>query len=424
METQKTKTEIRKIDTQKKRAYKRPNPVLYFIFSSLIRLYNRLKTKMEIRGVKPEGPALLLANHNSPDDWRFMGSVCGMRRITFMCSNRFFVKKILGMFLRLLRVIPKHQFTTDLASMRKVKEVAGNGGMIYIAPEGTVYAAGRLGFISSSTAKFVKFLKIPVYGTRIEGASLGCAKWSLHRHKCPVRITTSLILTEEEVKTLDKDAVLERINKALSYDEFAYASEKNIRVKGDDLAEGFERMFYKCPVCGAEFSLSSDGCVVSCSSCGSRAVLGEDFTFKWTLGGAYKDKQSVIQKEFNNFSLWYEYQLKCMKEEVLSSDFKLEDEVEYGTDEKGNKDFVKVGKGVITLTRSGWDYSGTFRGEPFADHDDISSVFLVTLSPGRFFEMPYKDDRCRVFFPKSGNRAMKYHLASRAISELRESGEL
>ena len=409
---------------EKQKKQKRPNPILYFIFSSIIRIYNHIKVKLELRGERPKGPCLILANHNSSFDWQFIISACGFRRVTFMISNRFFVLKGIGAFLRMLSMIPKHQFAADLTSMRKVKEVSERGGIIYIAPEGTVYASGRLGFISVSTAKFVKFLKIPVYATKIEGASLGSAKWSKKRHRNKVRLTTTLLLTKEDVLSLSKEEILQKINDALNYDEYSFAKEENIRIKGDDLAEGFERMFYKCPVCGEEFRVSSAGSDVVCSACGSKATIGSDFRFRWELGPNYKEKQVYIQKEYDNFTAWYEYQLSEVKKEILSPDFKLEDEVEFATDVAGSRDFVKVGKGVMTLSRSGWDYRGTFNGKPFADHDDLPAVFLATLSAGKFFELPYKDGRCRVYYTKNGNKAMKWHLASRAISELLESGEL
>ncbi len=484
----------KKENTGKRRPWKRPEIISYAFASSLARLYSKLRMRIKVQGDKPVGPALLLANHNMMNDWLFMPSICGRHRVTFMAGHRFFVKKPLGPILRLLRVIPKYQFATDITSMRRVKDVAGRGGLIYVAPEGTVYAAGRLGFISDATAKFVRFLKIPVYAVRIEGASLGCAKWSTHMHKSQVTLTTTKILTAEEAKTLDKNEVMHRIIEALSYDEAEYALREHIHVKGRDLAEGFERMFYKCPVCGREFTMSSKGCEVFCAACGSVAKLGSDFRFTWTVGdkageldcqmsdpdrcargatasgtggnpkdtsteesaalsentsgteaagskalrentssakaaeaaGQAREKRDseYFNKHFASFVDWYDYQFSAMKREVLDKNFCMTDEVDYATDERGSSDFRVVGSGRMMLSHAGWDYTGTMRGEPYHDHDDLSAVFLATLAAGKFFELPVKNDRCRVFYPKNGNRAMKWHLASRAISELLEKGEL
>lgn len=110
-----------------------------------------------------------------------------------------------------------------------------------------------------------------------------------------------------------------------------------------------------------------------------------------------------------------------MKEEVSDPDFKMEELVDYGTDEPGIDNYVKVGRGVMKFTHSGWDYKGTFKGEEITDHDDVENVFLATLKIGKHFELPYKNGHCRVFYPvENGKTSMKWHLASRAMSELLE----
>ena len=50
----------------------------------------------------------------------------------------------------------------------------------------------------------------------------------------------------------------------------------------------------------------------------------------------------------------------------------------------------------------------------------MRSVFLATLKVGKHFELPVRDGHNRVFYPENGLTAMKWHLASRAMSELLE----
>lgn len=401
---EKNKQVVKKNDVIKK-----PNPVLYLGAGIFFKIYNRLKYGLTITGEKAKGPALVLSNHTSNQDWKFVATAHWPRRINFVATYHWFTFKNLNFWLRTMGAIPKYQFATDMASMKRIRYVlTHNKGMVYIAPEGTVYAEGNLGYISPSIAKTIKIFGVDVYASKIQGAGLGNAKWSTSSHKGKVNIDTHLIITKEETKTLTIEEIMERINSSLSYDEFAFQKEKNISVLGDDKLEGFDTMFYKCPKCGKEFTIKSAGNEVYCTNCGAKAVLGNDFRFTWE-----GDKQF-----FDNYTQWYDWQLEEVKKEIAEPNYKMEEEVEYAIDEPGVNNYIKVGKGTITLTHSGWDYRGTKNGEYVEEHDELEDVFLATLKIGKHFELPFKNGHCRVYYPiANGKTSMKWHLASRAMTE-------
>ena len=393
---------------------KRPAPLLYFGARLYLKIANRLQYNLHASGEKVKGPALLISNHTSNADYKFIASAVKPARISFLGTYHWFTFKKLAFWLKRIGAIPKYQFTTDLEAMKKIRYVIRDKkGVVYIAPEGTVYASGHLGYISPAIAKMVKFLKVPVYASKIQGAGLGNAKWSAKPHKGLVHIDTHLILSAEEVQTLSKEQILQRIITSLSYNEFNFQKRFNVRVPGPDKALGFETMFYKCPVCHSEFTLSTSGNNITCSCCGFTATIQDDFTFKWT---ASNKKTYPNAQYFENYSQWYDWQLDEMKKEVSNPNFKLSEEVEYGYDEPGVDNYVKVGKGIMTLTHNGWDYVGTFKDEQVCEHDDPQAVFLATLKVGLHFELPYRFGRCRVFYPKNGLHSMKWHLASLAMS--------
>lgn len=393
---------------------RRPAPLLYFGARLYLGIANRLQYNLHASGEKVKGPALLISNHTSNADYKFIASAVKPARISFLGTYHWFTFKKLAFWLKRIGAIPKYQFTTDLEAMKKIRYVIRDKkGVVYIAPEGTVYASGHLGYISPAIAKMVKFLKVPVYASKIQGAGLGNAKWSAKPHKGLVHIDTHLILSAEEVQTFSKEQILQRIITSLSYNEFDFQKRFNVRVPGPDKALGFETMFYKCPICHSEFTLSTSGNNITCSCCGSTATIQDDFTFKWT---ASNKKTYPNAQYFENYSQWYDWQLDEMKKEVSNPNFKLSEEVEYGYDEPGVDNYVKVGKGIMTLTHNGWDYKGTFKGEQVCEHDDPQAVFLATLKVGLHFELPYRFGRCRVFYPKNGLHSMKWHLASLAMS--------
>ena len=394
---------------QKKRIQKKPNPLLYI---PVARIYARLMCKLKFNlvesGERVKGPALLISNHTSNDDYKFIAAAVRPARINFLVTYHFFTFKKFAPWLRAIGAIPKYQFTTDLEAMRKIQYVIQKEkGVVYIAPEGTVYGSGHLGFISPAIAKMIRFLKAPVYACRIEGAGLGNAKWSTYKHKGKVSIHTEKIIDADESTSLSKDQIMDRIISYLTYNEFDFQKREHVTVAGDDKAVGFETMFYKCPCCGSEFKLKSEGNDVWCTECGAKATFQDDFTFRWSTEKQY----------FENYSQWYDWQYQSVKDEVGKPDFKMEAEVDYGIDQPGVDNYIKVGHGKLTFTHEGWDYVGTYKDQQIHEHDNPLSVFIVTLKAGKHFELPNRDGHNRVFYPENGIESMKWHLASLALSE-------
>ena len=389
---------------------KRPNALLYFLGARIYApLMCRRKFNLVSSGERVKGPALIISNHTSNHDYKFIGCAVKPARISFLVTYHFFTFKKLAFWLKAIGAIPKYQFTTDLEAMRKIQYVVQKQkGTVYIAPEGTVYASGHLGFISPAIAKMIRFLKVPVYACKIEGAGLGNAKWSTHTHRGKVSIQTHKIIDTDETTSLSRDEIMERINTALAYSEFEYQKREHVLVEGNDKALGFETMFYKCPCCGSEFTLSTDGNDVKCSNCGTVATFQDDFTFKWNTEKQY----------FENYSQWYDWQYEKILEEVKQPDFKLEDEVDYEIDEPGVDQYVKVGHGVMTFSHDGWDYKGTYRDREFEEHDEPRSVFIATLTVGKHFQLPNRDGHSRAYAPANPLTSMKWHIASRAMSEI------
>lgn len=401
---------------KKEKLVKKPSAFLYWIPCFFFAIYIKIRFNLHSRGEKVKGPAMILSNHTSNHDYKFVAASHWPRRITFVATYHWFTFKKLGFWLKRMGVIPKYQFASDMASMKKIRYALDkNKALVFIAPEGTVYSSGRLGYISPSIAKTIKVFKCPVYSSLIEGAGLGNGKWSRHPHRARIDVTTKLIITKEEATTLTTEEIMERINSSLSYDDFVFQEKHNIQVKGNDKAERIETMYYKCPACSEEFTLFSNGNTIKCSSCNAEAILTPSFRFEW----------KGDRKYFTTYTEWYSWQLEEMKKEVLNPNFVLEEEVERAEDEAGIDNYVKCGRGIMRLSHTGWDYKGTYHGKEIEEHDELEDVFLATLKIGLHFELPFKNGHCRVYYPvNNGITSMKWHLASRAITELREEGKL
>ena len=396
-------------DAQRK-ITKKPNIFVYVILGGLVVLYGKIKWRIKYRGVKPKGPAIVISNHNSNIDWITEGGLTWPRPMTFMVTYHFFTFKFLGFLLRkLARAVPKYQFATDLASIRSVKSVLHDSkGLVFVAPEGTIYASGKPGPISPAICKMIRMMNVPVYASRIEGDGLGCAKWSKRLHRAHINVTTTLLLTEEDITSLSLQQMLEKIKAFLDYNDFDYQKRQNIICRDRDKAEGLENLLYLCPCCNKEFTLKTEGNRIFCTQCGTQAVMQNNFRFVWSTEKQY----------FDNYSDWYDRQLEIMKQELKRPDFIMRENVDYGTDVPGVNNYKIVGHGVITLSKDGWDYNGTFNDQVIHEHDELRMVPVATYKMGTHFELPYRFGHCRVFYPKPGKLSMKWHLASRAITEL------
>lgn len=394
----------------KREITRKPNVLVYGIIGGLLVLYGRIKWRFRYRGVKPKGPAIVISNHNSNIDWITEGGLTWPRPMTFMVTYHFFTFRFIGFLLRnFARAVPKYQFATDLASIRKIKSVLHDSkGLVFIAPEGTVYGSGKLGYISPAICKMIRMMNVPVYASRIEGDGLGVAKWSKRLHRARINVTTTLLFTQETIKSLSINEMLGKIRSFLDYDDFEYQKREGVSCRDKDKAEGLDNMLFICPCCNREFTTKTEGNRIFCTECSTEAVMQDNYRFKWSTEKQY----------FDNYSQWYDWQLDRMREFVSEPDFRMEEVVDYGIDIPGVNNYKRVGHGVISLSRDGWDYNGTFNGEQIHEHDDLRMVPLATYKMGKHFELPYRFGHCRVFYPELGKHAMKWHLVSRAISEL------
>ena len=388
---------------------KKPNLFVYFFAGGLLLLLSKIIWRLKFRGTKPKGPAIVISNHTSNIDWIVEGCMTWPKRMTFLVTYHFFTFRFIGFLLeKLVRAIPKYQFSTDLASIRKMKSVLHDcHGLLYIAPEGTVWGNGKLGYIMPSICKMLKMMKVPVYSSRIRGAGLGCAKWSARLHRTKILTETSLLFTTEDLQSLSIEQMHSEIVNALDYNEFDFQKEFNLKNRSRNKAEGFETLFFICPSCRNEFTLETQNNTIRCNCCKTEAYIGDDFRFTW----------NTEQQFFDNYTQWYDWQLGQLKEKVAEPDFRFSEEVDYGTDFPG-KNYIKVGHGTMTLSQEGWDYNGTFNNTEVHEHDDLRQVTLATLKKGLHFELPYRFNHCRVFYPANGLHAAKWHLLSRAITEL------
>lgn len=394
--------------------HKRPPFWLYFLAGLVLIPMCRLRYGMRaVKKVRIKRPALILTNHTSNLDYLFVASACWPVRINFLATYYWFTFKKLRPWLRYMGVIQKYQFATDITAMKKLRYVIQEKRSVtFIAPEGTIYANGRSGPISDSIVKVIRFLGVPVYAMKIEGAGLGHGKWQKVRQKnARVDVSVSPLLSGEEVRSLDGETMYRRIVEALRFDDFEFQRRTGIKIHGDRKAEGLDDLIYKCPQCGCEFTLKTEGNRIFCTDCGLEAVMNDSYRFDWPMGRSW----------FDNYSEWYDWQYDELCNQMLSDpDFEMKAEVDYGIDIVDTDGYVNSGEGVLSLSlRHGWVYRGTLLGRQVVEHDSLASVPVAIMKMGHHIELPFKEHSRRFEFKEDGRYSQKWHIASRIISEKR-----
>ena len=78
--------EISKHKKKKPDLQKRPFALVYFIALFVIRIMCKLQFNFSYKGDKVKGPALILSNHTSNEDWKFVGVANPNTRISFFIT--------------------------------------------------------------------------------------------------------------------------------------------------------------------------------------------------------------------------------------------------------------------------------------------------------------------------------------------------
>lgn len=325
---------------------------------SMIRLYVRARTKASpaFRKQKKEGAMLLLSNHLSAIDFAYFTPPFFGKKVNFvvaenmMYSTPFFATLIQG-----YHAITKKQFYADYTCIKNIKRNIDAGISVIMCPEGKVSAEGKTGPIAVSIAKLVKWLGCPVASCVLEGSGLTLPKWAAGIRRNRVVCNLDVMLTAEQVKAMSTAEIMECIDRSLSHNEHVWQLENGLRYRGRHLAEGLERLLYKCPRCGAEFSLATKGNAISCDKCG--------FEAEYTDRGVIEPRGDTKECP-ERIDLWFEWQKAEVEKETENPDFVLEKPVNLFIENVKRNGYRFVTAGVLTMTREELSFRSALTRRP------------------------------------------------------------
>jgi 1-acyl-sn-glycerol-3-phosphate acyltransferase len=303
-------------------------------------------------------------------------------------------------------------FATDIENVKSCVRVLSAGDMLAMMPEARLSTVGKYEGIQDSTYKFIQRMGVPVYTVRFDGGYFADPKWGDGVRKGGVvEATLSPLFSAEEVKTVSLEQLKKSIDNALSYDDFKWLeSHPEIKYKRKTLAKGLEHILYRCPRCGAKYSLTTDKRTITCTNCAMTATLNDRYGF-------------IDGKPFENFAKWYEWQAQETAKEIEQNGYSLTSKVELRHGSIDGKSLTRhAGDGVCTLDKTGLVYRGTRDGETIEKTFPMSQIYRLLFGAGVDFEI-YEGKEIWFFVPEEKRSCVEWYVASGILKTRDETNE-
>ena len=185
-------------------------------------------------------------------------------------------KGLRWLLLHVAKVIPKSKGSADVRTIRQIMQYVKKGYPIMLMPEGDSTFFGRTGYIEPSTGKLIKKLNLDVILAKTKGGYLSRPRWATAlRGNRYIDLTYSTLLTKEQVATMTADQIQHELEAGLQHNDYEWQYQAKHRFSGDRMAEGFDNVIYRCPVCGAFHSFVVKQNEIQCQSCKTVATMDE-----------------------------------------------------------------------------------------------------------------------------------------------------
>ena len=309
--------------------------------------------KHGMEGLKP--PYIILSSHGSLVDFPIVMKAVFPYASTWLASIEEFIHR--EYLMRKAGVTYKRKFTADTTVVRHLFHIIKrNKDILTIYPEARFSFVGINEPIDDALGEFVKRCGCPVIVNINHGNYLRSPQWGKSPER-KVRTESDFycLFDAEQVKNATADEIQKRIEETFVYDEYAWQRDNKIKIKCKQRARGIHRVLYKCPECGTESEMASDGAELWCKHCGA----------KWHM-----DEYGVMhgvghETRFSHIPDWYRWERAEVADEIASGNYHYSENAEIGILASSAKGVVRCGKGVLTHDYDGFKFVGEVDGEPF-----------------------------------------------------------
>ena len=346
-----------------------------------------------LREVKP--PYILLANHESFEDFSYIARMAHPRRPAYLVNQYYCTRPLLKTLARRGGFLSKKLFTRDTSTGLGILRTLRKGFPVVIFPEGRLSPDGRSNPIAAGGAGLYRAVGKDLVLVRIDGAYFAHPKWRKKVYRVPVRARVVRVLRAEEMQEMSDEEIDRAIADALRND--ASFSAKAVYPQKDK-AEGLETLLYRCFFCGALYQTAGAGNEFMCRACGRRLQLDETYHFTqapFSIPGYYDAIRRMEAKELNGLSLRADVRTR-----IFSADGHTRRE-----------------EGACALSPDSFSY----RSGKISFSIPTEELPALAFSCGKEFEL-YHGDELYYFYPKeTPNQAARWALAVDLLAEERRA---
>ena len=355
------------------------------LFLSTLYRISRLKNRpVVINNTLKEidGPYLMYANHHSMMDFNYIYALDRDRGMAIVVNAYYFRIPFFGKIGKRAGMIPKKMFTTDISAIKGIMKARNEGYPIVIFPEARLSTSGISSYIDESSAQLAKKLDLPLVLVNTRGAYFYKNKWRKSHFRGKWEIEVKKVISKEELNRLSTEDLHEIIKDTLSFNEFDYTD--NINIKSKKKALGLENILYMCPHCKTLYSNKTIGNKIYCDNCKKEYNILPNYHFD--------------SSEIDNISVYYDKIKEIEKENIGSINLDLE------VNTKIFKDGVRkatIDEGIFHLDSKGLFYKSTISDINFSYK--IEELKGIAYSVNEEFEMYYNGD-LYYFYPKENKQ--------------------
>ncbi|MDR0817183.1 MAG: 1-acyl-sn-glycerol-3-phosphate acyltransferase [Clostridiales Family XIII bacterium] len=359
--------------TQQQRLIRRklhkPNFIIYQILVRVVvkrflmkKLNVHFIWKVDLKDYKKQ-PFILVSNHASRLDYIYASVALLPLTLNYVAGYNEFFRSHLAFLFRLMQVVPKKNFVSDLYSMKSMKRILDEGGRLALFPEGMSSISGTNQPCAIASGKVLKYFDVPVLKLKISGGYLTSTKYCLEDRPGRVEVELDYLFTTAQLRKKTGDQIQEALDEAIYHDDYVWNKlSRNAYDGHGQMAKNLHTLLYRCPRCGSEFKMKGVGDVIFCYACGNGATINEYYDM------IPFDETCVIPETQR---VWYDMERDAVRDWVNAGDFELREYVRIGTlptDKylENQETSEIVGEGDLLLNRDGLHFKGTRGGEPFA----------------------------------------------------------
>jgi 1-acyl-sn-glycerol-3-phosphate acyltransferase len=256
------------------RGYEPVNHWIYIFMSLFMRSPIRWALRFipeNIDAIPQRGPGILVANHVHLMDpiWIYDSL---RRPVYFVATEELFRGRLLGGFIRTFGAFPKRKAAQDNKTLRSMIKALSEGELLGIYPEGVRTWDGSNNPLIPTIARLIRRFRVPVYACRVHGGYLCRPRWAARSRRIRARLRFSRLYDRDSIPDSEEE-ILADIRRAIATPDYEM-NEREITGRRWGLAEGVEKVLYRCPQCGTYESLTplepAYRNLVECGTCHSR----------------------------------------------------------------------------------------------------------------------------------------------------------